>query len=259
MTNPTNLRLTPLIPAHAAALREAVLEIATHPAGHNLWWVHADYSIEEAHAFIARSTVLQEQKLAEVFAIEEDGVLLGLANAKSYDWVHNCFQGGYWLRPSGRGRGVATTALRELALREQARGMLRMELLIGHDNERSQAVAKRAGATYEGRLRNRLIVNDVRKDAALWAIWLPELTEASSETSGTGPHQDWPTWVRTWMGEHDVVLKEQAYQKLLAAPVFGDKAEDALAWTIWVDSWMGNCDVVLKHSAHVALVTNYPG
>lgn len=174
-------QLKALSPSHAEALREAVLEIAHDPHGHNLWWVHANYSLAEAHAFIARAIVLQEQKLAEVFAIEENGVLLGLANAKSYDWVHSCFQGGYWLRPSARGRGAATTALRELGKREFARGMLRMELLIGHDNERSQAVAKRAGAQYEGRLRNRLIVADVRKDAALLAIWLPDLATPSAQ------------------------------------------------------------------------------
>lgn len=168
-------QLQALTPGHAEALREAVLEIANDPHGHNLWWVHKGYTLVDAHAFIARAIVLQEQKLAEVFAIVKDGVLLGLANAKSYDWVHSCFQGGYWLRPSARGRGAATAALRELGQRELARGMLRMELLIGHDNERSQAVAKRAGAQYEGRMRNRLIVNDVRKDAALLAIWLPDL------------------------------------------------------------------------------------
>jgi RimJ/RimL family protein N-acetyltransferase len=172
-------RLEPLAPSHAEALREAVLEIANDPHGHNLWWVNKGYTLVDAHAFIARAVVLQEQKLAEVFAIVEDGVLLGLANAKSYDWVHSCFQGGYWLRPSARGRGAATVALHELGRRELARGMLRMELLIGHDNERSQAVAKRAGAQYEGRLRNRLIVNDVRKDAALLAIWLPDLAQSA--------------------------------------------------------------------------------
>jgi RimJ/RimL family protein N-acetyltransferase len=169
------LRLVPLDPAHAPALVEAVLEIARDPHGHSLWWVHPGYSLAEAHAFIARAMLLQEQNLGDVFAIEEQGVLLGLANAKSYDWVHGCFQGGYWLRPSARGRGAATEALRQLALLEHARGMLRMELLIGHDNARSAAVAQRVGAQFEGRLRNRLIVNDVRKDAALWALWLPSL------------------------------------------------------------------------------------
>lgn len=177
-------QLQALTPAHAEALCGAVLEIANDPQGHNLWWVNKTYTLADAHAFIARAIVLQEQKLAEVFAIVEDGLLLGLANAKSYDWVHSCFQGGYWLRPSARGRGAATAALRELGQRELARGMLRMELLIGHDNERSQAVAKRAGAQYEGRMRNRLIVNDVRKDAALLAIWLPDLvTENAEETA----------------------------------------------------------------------------
>jgi ribosomal-protein-serine acetyltransferase len=177
--------LSPLAPSHAPALLEAVLEIANDPRGHNLWWVNKGYTLADAHAFIARAVVLREQNLAEVFAIDQDGVLLGLANAKSYDWVHGCFQGGYWLRPSARGRGAATVALKELGKRELARGMLRMELLIGHDNERSQAVAKRAGAQYEGRLRNRLIVSDVRKDAALLAIWLPDLDAAPKSEAYT--------------------------------------------------------------------------
>jgi RimJ/RimL family protein N-acetyltransferase len=184
-----NIQLVQLTPQHAESLVEAVLEIANDPHGHNLWWVHKQYSLVDAHAFIARSVVLAEQKLGRVFVIENNGQLLGLANAKAYDWVHGCFQGGYWLRPWARGHGAATKALRLLALQERERGMLRMELLIGHDNNRSQAVAMRVGARYEGRLAGRLLVNDVRKDAALLAVWLADV-RADEEAPAVRPETD---------------------------------------------------------------------
>ena len=58
---------------------------------------------------------------------------------------------GYWLAPEGRGRGVMTRAL-SLLMRYafEERGLPHVELFTLLDNERSQAVAERAGFRRDG-------------------------------------------------------------------------------------------------------------
>ena len=61
---------------------------------------------------------------------------------------------GYWLLPEGRGRGIASAALREATAVAFARlGWHRIEVYHAVENERSCAVARRAGYRYEGTLR----------------------------------------------------------------------------------------------------------
>ncbi len=61
---------------------------------------------------------------------------------------------GYWLLPEARGRGVATTAVRSSTAAVFARlGWHRIELRHAVENDRSCAVARRAGYRQEGLLR----------------------------------------------------------------------------------------------------------
>ncbi|MFF5177598.1 GNAT family N-acetyltransferase [Micromonospora sp. NPDC000316] len=57
---------------------------------------------------------------------------------------------GYWVRPSARGRGVATAATRALGEHAFANGTRRLELLTELENAASQRVALAAGYRYEG-------------------------------------------------------------------------------------------------------------
>ena len=57
---------------------------------------------------------------------------------------------GYWVRPSARGRGVATAATRALSEHAFAAGTSRLELLTDPENAASQRVALAAGYRYEG-------------------------------------------------------------------------------------------------------------
>lgn len=54
---------------------------------------------------------------------------------------------GYSMRPSARGRGLATQALRELLPIAKARGMKRILLTCDSDNYGSQKVIERCGAS----------------------------------------------------------------------------------------------------------------
>jgi RimJ/RimL family protein N-acetyltransferase len=77
---------------------------------------------------------------------------------------------GYALSPWARGRGLATEALRLLSRWALADGMLRLVLQIQETNHASQAVARRAGYTYEGTQRSVHHKNGERVDLELWSL-----------------------------------------------------------------------------------------
>jgi RimJ/RimL family protein N-acetyltransferase len=105
-----------------------------------------------------------------VFAMLDDGDVLGLAFAPHLDTATQTAELGYVVAPWARGRGVASEALRQLtdwAFGE--RGMVRLELYIDAANEASKRVAQRAGYTFEGVLRSRHVKPSRRADTELWS------------------------------------------------------------------------------------------
>jgi RimJ/RimL family protein N-acetyltransferase len=106
----------------------------------------------------------------EGFAVVDDGELLGLALAPRIEREARTAELGYIVAPSARGRGVATTALRLLtdwAFGEL--GALRLELLIGVENDASKRVAERNGYRFEGVLRSLHFKQGIREDTELWS------------------------------------------------------------------------------------------
>jgi len=79
---------------------------------------------------------------------------------------------GYWLAPESRGRGAMTGALR-LAVRYAfaERALPRVELFTLLDNERSQAVARRAGFRRDGLVVGKIESRDgTRHDAVRFVL-----------------------------------------------------------------------------------------
>ena len=110
------------------------------------------------------------------FAIcEHDTPLGGVAASAEVDFRAGL---GYWLLPEGRGRGLATRALRRLSshlLDETA--CKRCELWVDIDNTPSRSVAERAGFRLEGVLRSYAIVHDRRVDAAFYSLLSDDVAE----------------------------------------------------------------------------------
>jgi RimJ/RimL family protein N-acetyltransferase len=81
----------------------------------------------------------------------------------------------YWLLPEGRGRGLATRAVRLLAIWAfDELGLGRLAMLTERDNAASQAVAARSGFTLEGVLRRHMVGRGgQRVDTLLYGL-LPE-------------------------------------------------------------------------------------
>ena len=102
-----------------------------------------------------------------------DGETIGCVSAKNIDRLHGCFQGGYWLVPTARGRKLGQASLRSLFAWGVSQGLVRMELHIGVDNAVSLAVAQRIGAQLEGRMRSRFLLIDKRIDVNLMSVLAP--------------------------------------------------------------------------------------
>jgi RimJ/RimL family protein N-acetyltransferase len=82
---------------------------------------------------------------------------------------------GYWLAPEGRGRGAMTRALRLLMRYAfEERGLPSVELYTLLDNERSQAVAERAGFRRVDTVAERIESRDgTRHDALRFVLDAP--------------------------------------------------------------------------------------
>lgn len=122
-------------------------------------WAHAGPSIEasEAHARLAHAEFVARRDLPLFLFLRDDGTFVGGSGLHRIDWSVPRFEIGYWVRTSLAGRGFATEATRRIAdFAFDELGAERVEIWCDAANERSAAVARRAGFTFEARLtRNR--------------------------------------------------------------------------------------------------------
>ena len=166
------MSLEPLCEVHAHELVAAARAVASETeSAARLWWAKKDYQLADAHEFIRHSVQDRDRGCGETFVVRNlDGAFIGCVSAKNIDRMHKCFQGGYWIIPSERGKGMGQASMRALHAWSLTIGMVRMELLIGVTNAVSLAVARRIGAVEEGRLRSRFMFNDTRIDVYLMAV-----------------------------------------------------------------------------------------
>lgn len=170
--HPPRVVLQPFAHRHAEQLAQAAREVASDTEGATrLWWAKRDYDVNDAHQFI--SAVLADRRTGQGDAhavYDESGNFIGCVSAKNIDWMHGCFQGGYWLVPSARGRGLGQASLLALYAWARDQDLVRMELLIGVANAKSLAAAERVGAVREGTMRSRFVLNGQRIDVAVMAL-----------------------------------------------------------------------------------------
>lgn len=155
------------------AVRESVNELCT-----NMTWCHPDYSLEDSRYFIVKCDSDWEMGLNYncVIINAGDGTLLGSVALNRLDRKNNLANVGYWVRRSHTGRSVATTALRLIASFGLKKLKLqRLEILVPVNNMASRRVAQKAGARFEGILRNRLTLRDGLCDAAIFSLIAQDL------------------------------------------------------------------------------------
>ncbi|MFT3890233.1 MAG: GNAT family protein [Anaerolineales bacterium] len=136
-------------------------------------WAHDEYSLEEARSFIAITRARWEENTLFAFVITDaktESVLGGISLSHIHPVYHLC-NVGYWVRTSRHGEGIAGRAAK-LATRfgfEHA-GLVRAEIVIAVENQKSKRVAEKLGAHYEGILLNRMVVGKSVYDAHMYSI-----------------------------------------------------------------------------------------
>jgi RimJ/RimL family protein N-acetyltransferase len=141
------------------------------------------YAVEHAEQFV--DTSLERQARGEgldwTLADPDTDELLGNVGLFRVERGYEA-EVGYWLHPSGRGRGVATEAVR-LALRHAflppevgGLGLARVRAVVAVGNEASQRVLERAGMSLQGRARRVCPLADgVMGDGLVYDVLAEEL------------------------------------------------------------------------------------
>jgi RimJ/RimL family protein N-acetyltransferase len=171
MSSRLGVEIRPYTVEDAPAVCEAALESCAELSP---WmpWCHARYSIEESRAWLAVQVPAFRDGSAFEFAIvAANGRYLGGCGLNQVDTINSRANLGYWVRSSVTRRGVATTAvgwLREWGFRYT--DLIRLEVVIAVENHASLRVAQKAGAAFEGILRQRLWLHGIAHDAAMWSF-----------------------------------------------------------------------------------------
>jgi RimJ/RimL family protein N-acetyltransferase len=150
------------------AVRESIAEVSPW-----LPWCHPNYAIEDSYAFILSRKDAWGDETEYSFAVFDAGTetFLGGVGLNQVNRIYRCANLGYWVRSSRAGHGVASSAAR-LAARYglEELGLQRIEILAATGNHASQRAALKAGATREGVLRKRLLVNGEAQDAVVYSF-----------------------------------------------------------------------------------------
>jgi len=106
---------------------------------------------EDTEEFISSVTTKKPHEKEEVFTIWHDEEFSGLIGYVNTDRVNRKTEIGYWLAKSKEGKGIITeTTLQLIKLAFKRLQMNRITIRCAVGNNRSSAVPKRLGFTYEG-------------------------------------------------------------------------------------------------------------
>lgn len=173
-----SVTLAPVCPADGSdvfdAVRESIAELTP-------WmpWCSVGYSLGDAESWISLSVDARATGDAFEFTIRaDDGRLLGCCGLNHIRHDDRFANLGYWVRTSETGRGIATAAARAVATWGFENTDLQcLEIMPALSNLRSQRVAEAAGASREGVLGSRLLLEGTFHDAVMYSIvrsqWSP--------------------------------------------------------------------------------------
>jgi ribosomal-protein-serine acetyltransferase len=140
-------------------------------------WAYDDYSLNDTREFIRITRARWQEGTLFAFAITDakSGLILGGCSLSHVHPVYHLCNLGYWVRSSRRGHGIAGRATL-LAARYafEKVGLVRVEIVIALANQASIRVAEKVGATYEGILRNRMVVGSDVFDARMYSLIPPD-------------------------------------------------------------------------------------
>lgn len=138
-----------------------------------LEWCHPAYSLADSSSWIALSSSMWDKDQEYNFGIfyKQSGMLIGGCAINNIHTSYRFANLGYWIRSSARGNGFAKEASIGLARHFLIQNLFnRIEIICAVDNHASNATARLTGATFEGKLRNRLLLHGVLHDAFLYSL-----------------------------------------------------------------------------------------
>jgi ribosomal-protein-serine acetyltransferase len=109
----------------------------------------------------ARARFLQREDLWLLLLLKGTHTLVGGSGLHAINWDVPRFEIGYWVRRRFAGQGYITEAVRGITrFAFETLGARRVEIRCDAHNERSQAVAKRAGYKLEATLHSHSLTPD---------------------------------------------------------------------------------------------------
>lgn len=164
--------LRPFLPADAADIHAAVQESGDELS---LWMpdLNARMAVDDMRSWIDLTHNWLEEGTAYNFAVVDakGGQFLGGCGLTQITRRHLFANLYYWVRSSRTGNGVATALVPLLArFGFDNVGLHRIEIVVAVGNDASVRVAEKAGAVYEGTLRNRIHMHGRVYDARLFSL-----------------------------------------------------------------------------------------
>ena len=179
MTTPIELRgngltLRSPVDADASLVADAVQRSLPELAPW-MTWASPDYNSETAAKWI-RGEFGDRHRFVMV---DDAGDVVGSCGLNRVDELNRSANLGYWVHSGGTGRGHATEATRLLARfgldPSAGPGYRRIQVEMSTRNHASRRVAEKAGATFEGTLRQALLLRDEYHDAHIWSFVLGDI------------------------------------------------------------------------------------
>ena len=169
--------LRPYRPDDVDSLYEAVQESIAELLKYMPVWL-SDYTLEECRSWI--ESQIREESYAFATFDATNNKLLGGCALRITDKSFGVADLSYWTRTSQTKRGFATSsALLLVQFGFNKLNLNRIEIIAKTDNIQSQRVAEKLGATKEGIMRNRIVLNARPCDAVLCSLIPQDLTPKS--------------------------------------------------------------------------------
>lgn len=143
-------------PGDGEALNAAVIESLAELRPWMPWAMQAP-TLADSEEYVRRSAVkyAAREDLLLLLWCKATGALIGGSGMHRIDWEVPAVEIGYWVRTSRAGQGYITEAVNAITtFAFDVIGAHRVEIRCDERNERSAAVARRAGFELEGILRN---------------------------------------------------------------------------------------------------------
>lgn len=151
----------------------ATVRASAEVLGRWMPWCHADYSMDEAKAWLATCQAAWSQGASYPFLIigPESHEVMGSVDINQINRDHNFGNIGYWVASAYSGKGIATAAVKlvtQFGFTEAS--FARLEIVTQVENIASRRVAEKVGAKLECIARNRLVGWGKSHDAAVYSL-----------------------------------------------------------------------------------------